>query len=339
MRNQVFKKLFSVLLALIMVAGLLPASAMAGGWGAMDVDTTPELTETEQPAEPTPGQGEPVAEPTPEQGEPTAEPVPTQGEPTAEPTEGITIAPVNEVVAQAATEIKFNYVTKDGEGKRLEDNTFYRIFLLDCGRKYFTVDEIKGIIDLLAENHYTHIELAFGNEGLRFLLNDMSLNVNGVEYGSDAVSTAIKNGNQTLTTGSSGELSQANMDNIIAYAKEKGIGVIPLFNAPGHMYTVVEAMSELKVGAKSNLVETGTNGKTTNKAIDPTDANAVNFVQALMQKYVDYFSNEGCKFFNIGADESGINADNYSAYAMLVNSHAAMVQNAGMIPMAFNDGI
>ena len=43
MRNQVFKKLFSVLLALIMVAGLLPASAMAGGWGAMDVDTTPEL--------------------------------------------------------------------------------------------------------------------------------------------------------------------------------------------------------------------------------------------------------------------------------------------------------
>lgn len=48
MRNQVFKKLFSVLLALIMVAGMLPASAMAGGWGAMDVDTTPELTETEQ---------------------------------------------------------------------------------------------------------------------------------------------------------------------------------------------------------------------------------------------------------------------------------------------------
>lgn len=43
MRNQVFKKLFSVLLALIMVAGMLPASAMArNGRGY-----TPELTETE----------------------------------------------------------------------------------------------------------------------------------------------------------------------------------------------------------------------------------------------------------------------------------------------------
>ena len=104
MRNQVFKKLFSVLLALIMVAGLLPASAMAGGWGAMDVDTTPELTETEQPtesAEPTaPAETETpevteVPEPMPENPAATVES--TQGEPTEE----ITIAPVNEVAAQA----------------------------------------------------------------------------------------------------------------------------------------------------------------------------------------------------------------------------------------------
>lgn len=39
MRNQVFKKLFSVLLALIMVAGLLPASVLAEGEG--NADSTP----------------------------------------------------------------------------------------------------------------------------------------------------------------------------------------------------------------------------------------------------------------------------------------------------------
>ncbi len=349
MRNQVFKKLFSVLLALIMVAGLLPASAMAGGWGAMDVDTTPELTETEQPAEPTPGQGEPVAEPTPEQGEPTAEPVPTQGESTAEPTEGITIAPVNEVAAQAATTDDM-YVKKEGNGKRLEDETFYRIFLLDCGRKYFTVDEIKGIIDLLKANHYTHIELAFGNEGLRLLLNEkdtLSFKNNGVvvEKTGTQINEAIQYGNDQLDNvagykpGEKEEFTQAEMSDIISYAKGQGIGVIPLFNAPGHMYTVVKAMEKLGLNANSITVENAGGGKTANVAIDPTDADAVYFVKALMQKYVDYFSNEGCKFFNIGADESGINESNYSAYAQLVNSHAAMVQNAGMIPMAFNDGI
>lgn len=99
MRNQVFKKLFSVLLALIMVAGLLPASAMAGGWGAMDVDTTPELTETEQPTE----SAEPTAPAETETPEVTEVPEPTPENPaaTVESTQEITIAPVNEVAAQA----------------------------------------------------------------------------------------------------------------------------------------------------------------------------------------------------------------------------------------------
>lgn len=99
MRNQVFKKLFSVLLALIMVAGLLPASAMAGGWGAMDVDTTPELTETEQPTE----SAEPTAPAETETPEVTEVPELTPENPatTVEPTQEITIAPVNEVAAQA----------------------------------------------------------------------------------------------------------------------------------------------------------------------------------------------------------------------------------------------
>lgn len=35
------------------------------------------------------------------------------------------------------------------------NDDFMRIFHLDCGRKYFSVSEIKGIIDQLAENHYT----------------------------------------------------------------------------------------------------------------------------------------------------------------------------------------
>ena len=99
MRNQVFKKLFSVLLALIMVAGLLPASAMAGGWGAMDVDTTPELTETEQPTE----SAEPTAPAETETPEVTEVPELTPENPAAtdESTQEITIAPVNEVAAQA----------------------------------------------------------------------------------------------------------------------------------------------------------------------------------------------------------------------------------------------
>lgn len=355
MRNQVFKKLFSVLLALIMVAGLLPASVLAEGEG--NADSTPAPTEAVQPTEsaeptaPTETETPEVTEvpaPTPENPATTVEPA-AEPTPAADPTEGITIAPVNEVAAQAATTDDM-YVKKEDNGKRLEDETFYRIFLLDCGRKYFTVDEIKGIIDLLKANHYTHIELAFGNEGLRLLLNEkdtLSFKNNGVvvEKTGTQINEAIQYGNDQLDDvagyepGEKEEFTQAEMSDIISYAKGQGIGVIPLFNAPGHMYTVVKAMEKLGLNANSITVENAGGGKTANVAIDPTNADAVYFVKALMQKYVDYFSNEGCKFFNIGADESGINNSNYSAYAQLVNSHAAMVQNAGMVAMAFNDGI
>lgn len=107
----------------------------------------------------------------------------------------------------------------DDSGTTAESQEFLRIFHLDCGRKYFTVKEIEGIIDQLAANHYTHIQLAFGNDGLRFLLKDMSVTVNGTTYDSEKVTTAIKNGNSSYnsdTSAMSGELSQDDMDAIIA---------------------------------------------------------------------------------------------------------------------------
>lgn len=227
-----------------------------------------------------------------------------------------------------------------GEDKAAtQDSEFLRIFHLDCGRKYFTVSEIEGIIDQLAENHFTHLQLAFGNDGLRFLLDDMSLTVNGEDYTSAAVTSAIKQGNKNLTSGSSGELSQDNMDAIIKYANTKGIQIIPLFNAPGHMYTAVNAMNTLGVGGKYIEISNLTDGRTSNWAVNPTDATAVAFAEALLQKYVTYFAGKGSTMFNIGADESGLDKDNYASYAKMVNGMNAIVKAAGMTTLAYNDGI
>lgn len=357
MRNQVFKKLFSVLLALIMVAGLLPASAMAGGWEAMDVETTPVPTETVQPtesAEPTaPTETETpevteVPEPTPENPATTVEP--TQGEPTAEPTdEGI--MPANVMPVQAATEI--SYVTKT-KNVPLPDGTFYRIVHLDCGRKYFPVEGdtntlgIKDIIDYAAENNYTHVELAFGNDGLRFLLGDMKVIANGTTYASEAVTSAIKAGNDAFDNAAGNgnaantteELTEQEMNDIIAYAKEKGVGIIPMFDAPGHLYAVITAMG--KLGINVTYSNPSNSGSSPNWAINPTDVASISFVQALIQKYISYFAGKGCTMFNIAADECGfaeMDGATYTAYVKLVNSMAAMVQNAGMTALAFNDGI
>lgn len=312
MRNQVFKKLFSVLLALIMVAGLLPASAMAGGWGAMDVDTTPELTETEQPtesAEPTkPAETETpevteVPEPTPENPATTVEP--TQGEPTAEPTdEGI--MPANVMPVQANVELQ------------------YRIVHLDCGRKYFSKDWIIALMYEAKAAGYNQVQLAFGNKGLRFLLDDMSVNT----YEKQAVTDAIKEGNKAYyNAGEKNELTEAEMDEIFVAADKIGIEIVPLFNTPFHMEAVITAMGKLNI----------TNAYyDSNKAcLNLSNNYATAFVKALMQKYITYFQGKGCKYFNFGADEytGGWNSTFYN-YA---NEIVSMISAAGMNARIFND--
>lgn len=312
MRNQVFKKLFSVLLALIMVAGLLPASAMAGGWGAMDVDTTPELTETEQPtesAEPTkPAETETpevteVPEPTPENPAATVEP--TQGEPTADPTdEGIMSA--NVMPVQANVELQ------------------YRIVHLDCGRKYFSKDWIIALMYEAKAAGYNQVQLAFGNKGLRFLLDDMSVNT----YEKQAVTDAIKEGNKAYyNAGEKNELTEAEMDEIFVAADKIGIEIVPLFNTPFHMEAVITAMGKLNI----------TNAYYgSNKAcLNLSNNYATAFVKALMQKYITYFQGKGCKYFNFGADEytGGWNSTFYN-YA---NEIVSMISAAGMNARIFND--
>ena len=219
------------------------------------------------------------------------------------------------------------------------------IVMLDCGRKYFSVDSIKQIIDNAAAAGFNNVMLAVGNDGMRFLLDDMSLTVNGTTYSSEEVAAAIHTGNEAYYNFTTDELTESEMDEIIAYAKTKGLGIIPVINTPGHMDAILDA-AEALTGKTCSY-----NGSA--RTIDVTNSTAVAFTQAFVQKYVDYFASKGCKYFNMGADEYANDmftggsmgfgnlqsTGKYSYYVEYVNAVAALIKNAGMTPMAFNDGI
>ena len=222
---------------------------------------------------------------------------------------------------------------------------YLKIAMLDSGRKYFSADWVKAFLYEAKADGYTHVMLAVGNDGMRFLLDDMSLTVGGKTYSSNAVASAIRSGNNAYTTASSGEWTESEMDEFFATAKKAGIEIIPLLNSPGHMDSVLYAASSL----------TGTNCSYngSSRTIDVTNDTAVRFSQAFLQKYVDYFAGKGCRYFNFGADEyandrytSGSmgfgslqNSGKYGYFIKYVNELAAMVKQAGMTPIAFNDGI
>jgi len=222
---------------------------------------------------------------------------------------------------------------------------YLKIAMLDSGRKYFSADWVKAFLYEAKADGYTHVMLAVGNDGMRFLLDDMSLTVGGKTYSSNAVASAIRAGNNAYTTASSGEWTESEMDEFFATAKKAGIEIIPLLNSPGHMDSVLYAASSL----------TGTNCSYngSSRTIDVTNDTAVRFSQAFLQKYVDYFAGKGCRYFNFGADEyandrytSGSmgfgslqNSGKYGYFIKYVNELAAMIKQAGMTPIAFNDGI
>ena len=220
-----------------------------------------------------------------------------------------------------------------------------RVISIDAGRKYFSLEQLKRIVDKASELGYSDLHLLVGNDGMRFVLDDMTVEANGKTYASDDVKKAILEGTKAYYDDPNGQaLTQAEMDELHAYATAKGIGLIAAVNSPGHMDALLVAME--KLGIENPQASFDTVSKTT---MDLTNEAAVNFTKALIGKYMDYFKDKS-KIFNYGTDEYANDAtsaqgwyylkwyDLYGKFAEYSNSLAAMAREKGLQPMAFNDG-
>ena len=227
--------------------------------------------------------------------------------------------------------------SSDGAASTLNN----RIVHLDCGRKYFSVTYIKGVIDSMAENGFNQLELAFGNGGLRFVLDDMTIkNGSTTLFDSDAVKAAVLEGNNNFYDDPNGNaLTENDMKAIISYAENKGVEIVPLLNMPGHMDGLLSSslFSQYKLS--------GSDG-----SLDLNNANAVTFGKALLKLYVDWFKQNAnmTSHFNFGADEygqgirnpyieSGVAKVTYNQLINYMNDCADVIETESMTARCFND--
>lgn len=285
------KKIVASLLAVLMLLGVVPVTALAGEIELHRINTT------QQPAE-----------------EPAQEPVLSSEDVLPE-----------EDVAEAA------------EPAAVSGSGFYRIVHLDCGREYFTKQWIIALINEMSAAGYNQLQLAFGNGGFRFCLDDMA--VSG--YTSEQVKNAIEAGNEHYNTYGDDEkgptngewiaynpevnsLTESEMNEIISHAQAKGIEIVPMFNTPGHMHALLAAMQEL--GMSDVSVKNG--------CMNLSNTSAVSFTKELIEKYVEYFKNNGCDYFHFATDEySSFNTAFYSYANSLVDIAVAHK----VTPRVFND--
>lgn len=285
------KRIVASLLAVLMLLGVAPVTALAGEIELHRINTT------QQPAE-----------------EPAQEPVLSSEDVLPE-----------EDIAEAA------------EPAAVSSSEFYRIVHLDCGREYFTKQWIIALINEMSAAGYNQLQLAFGNGGFRFCLDDMA--VSG--YTNEQVKNAIEAGNEHYNTYGDDEkgptngewiaynpevnsLTESEMNEIISHAQAKGIEIVPMFNTPGHMHALLAAMQEL--GMSDVSVKNG--------CMNLSNTSAVSFTKELVEKYVSYFKSNGCNYFHFATDEySSFNTAFYSYANSLVDIAVAHK----VTPRVFND--
>ena len=292
-------RLFSVLLAAVLVLGTLPVSAMG-----TDVADPPASAVDDTPAEVS----------------------------AAEPEEASVVdeTPDGEKAQSGEVEAAATYASADVQ---------YKIVHLDCGRKYFSKDWIIALLYEMQNDGYNQLQLAFGNDGLRFLLDDMSFTANGTEYSHQTVVSKVEAGNEAQNnSGDPSYLTETEMNEIIDTAKTLDIEIVPLLNLPGHANAILD------------IADDAYNESGSNNTLDVANSDvAREFGKAIFVKYVDYFAGKGCKFFNFGADEyandatgafsfSRLNSTQYQAFVSFINDLAGYVISKNMTPRAFNDG-
>ena len=237
------------------------------------------------------------------------------------------------------------FASGDSKASTTGGTDYYKILHLDCGRKYFSKDWIIALLNEMKSDGYNQLQLAFGNDGLRFLLDDMSFTANGTTYSHQTVVDKVEAGNKLQnSSGDASWLTQTEMDEIIAAADKLHIEIVPLLNLPGHANAILDIVN-------NNMYNAKIYGTVSQNTLDVTNDAACNFGYEIFKKYVDYFSSKGCKYFNFGADEYGndigdenphfdvLRGTGYENLSTFINKLAAYIGSKNMTPRTFNDAL
>lgn len=200
---------------------------------------------------------------------------------------------------------------------------------IDCGRVYYSPALLKALIKTLAWNRMNTLYLDFSNNNAtRFFLDEMKVTAGGQNYD---ITTAKPSDGKYLT--------QADMVDIIKVAKQYGVQIIPTFNSPGHIGGLYSLNESLFVKGTATDYDSSCGKITLNIA----NQNAYDFGQAVVKLYVDFFAQQGCKSFNIAADEATLSGVKYDStnetFVKYVNDLNTYIKGKGMTTRMFNDGV
>ncbi len=220
----------------------------------------------------------------------------------------------------------------------------YRGFMLDCCRHFFSVEEVKKMLDVMALHKLNRLHWHLTeDQGWRIeikaypKLTEIGAYREGTMVGhypsdpKDIVVDDVRYG---------GFYTQDQLREVVAYASERGITIIPEIDLPGHMVAALASYPEL--GCTGGPYEVRKIWGIAEEALCPGKESTFDFLEAVLAEVMDIFPSE---YIHVGGDEClkgewakcrdcqkrikklGLKADkNHSAEQYLQNYVTARVQ-------------
>ena len=197
---------------------------------------------------------------------------------------------------------------------RIEDEPrfAYRGFMLDVSRHFFTIEQVKKMIDLMAiyKMNVFHWHLT-DDQGWRAEIKQYPLLTTiGAERRSsyDTPITRIEENGQVYWTGEGAQTgrkygpfyyTQEEMRDVVRYAAERHIDVLPEVDMPGHFVAALAAYPQYSCHP-SYAPEVWINGGISSDVLNVADPEAVQFAKNIITELCDIFP---YPYFHIGGDE------------------------------------
>ena len=173
----------------------------------------------------------------------------------------------------------------------------YRGFLVDVGRHFFSVDYLKEVIDMLALHNinYFHWHLT-EDQGWRIEIKKYP---KLTEIGSHRKETIVAPGSDQFdNTPVSGYYTQEEAKEIVRYAAERYITVIPEIDMPGHMLATLASYPEL--GCTGGPYEVWRQWGISDNVLCAGNDQTIQFMKDVLAEIVDIFPSE---YIHVGGDE------------------------------------
>lgn len=173
----------------------------------------------------------------------------------------------------------------------------YRGMMLDVGRHFFSMDEIKTYIDMMALHNINRFHWHLSeDQGWRIEIKKYP---KLTEIGSMRKETVIgHNSGKYDGKPYGGFYTQEQAKEIVAYAAERYITVIPEIDLPGHMQAALAAYPEL--GCTGGPYEVWTQWGVSDNVLCAGNDQTIQFIKDALAEIVEIFPSE---YIHVGGDE------------------------------------